>query len=184
MNTLFRKKFLLLAAATIVILSIINFSCQKNVSDNQKIQSTDPTPDQIIAQAGSETPPYNLNVVMKSGTGEFAFVKFRQHPDTARIINLDTWVANLQPNHSYLLQRAVDPFTDSTTCASTAWLTLGFGLTPASIHTDSKGYGFAPLWRDVTSAAPGTEFYIHFQIVDSLTSLPVLSSDCYTYTVR
>ena len=170
--------------AFIIILSVITFSCQKNVSNNQKAQSANPTPDQIIAQAGADMPPYNLNVVLRDGTGGFGFVKFRQHPDTARIINLDTWVVNLQPNHSYLLQRAVDPFTDSTSCNSTAWLTLGLGLTPMSIHTDNKGYGFAPLWRDVTSATRGAGFYIHFQIVDSLTAQPVLTSNCFTYTVR
>ena len=137
-----------------------------------------------MAQAGADMPPYNLNVVMQNDHRGFGFIKFRQNPDTARIINLDTWVFNLKPNHAYLLQRAVDPFTDSTTCSSTAWLTLGLGLTPKAIHTNKRGFGYAPLWRDVTAAARGSEFYIHFQVIDSLTSEVVLTSDCHQYTVR
>ena len=106
-----------------------------------------------------------------------------QDPDTARIINLNTWVRNLEPNHSYLLQRAVNPITDPD-CSSTAWLTLGLGLDQQDLKTDSKGDGHAELWRAVTSIARGTQFRIHFQIVDATTLNPVLFSDCYDYTVR
>lgn len=47
-------------------------------------------------------PLYDLNVPLKSigkgaGTG---FIKYRQDPDTARVITLDTWVTKLEPNHS------------------------------------------------------------------------------------
>ena len=160
-----KTKFLpavITSIAFIIVLSVITFSCQKDASNNQKKQSVDPTPDEIIAKAGADMPPYNLNVVMRSGTGEFAFVKFRQHADTARIINRDTWVPNLEPNHAYILLRAVDSLQHGG-CFSTAWLTLGEGLTPTSIHSESKGYGFAPLWRDMTSLGRGTEFYIIFR---------------------
>jgi hypothetical protein len=182
-----KTKFLtavITSIAFIITFSVITFSCQKGVSNNQKIQSNDPTPESVIAQAGTDMPPYNLNVIMRNGSGDFGFIKFRQNADTARIINLDTWVFNLKPNHAYLLQRAVDLFTDSTTCSSTAWLTLGEGLVPHSIHTDRFGFGTAPLWRDVTAATRGAEFYIHFQVIDSLTSEVVLASDCHQYTVR
>ena len=86
--------------------------------------------------------PYNLDVVLRGQGKNFAssgFIKFRQDPDTARIITLDTWVSHLDPNHSYLLQRAVNPIADSTGCSSTAWLTLGMGLQPQAIHTDEHG---------------------------------------------
>lgn len=182
-----KTKFLTAVTAAIsfiIILSVITFSCQKGVSNNQKIQSNDPTPESVIAQAGADMPPYNLNVIMQNDSRGFGFIKFRQNPDTARIINLDTWVFNLKPNHAYLLQRAVDPFTNTTTCSSTAWLTLGLGLTPKAIHTDRFGFGTAALWRDVTAVARGSEFYIHFQIIDSLTSEVVLTSGCHQYTVR
>jgi len=169
------------AIVFLFVLSVVNFSCQKDISDNQKAQSTDPTPDEIIAQA--DAPSYNLNVKLNGESGS-GFVKFRQHPDTARIINLDTWLFDLKPNHTYLLQRAVNPIADPTQCSSTAWLTLGLGLTPQAIQTDDKGNGMEPLWRDITAIPRGTEFYIHFQVIDALTSEVVLSSDCYTYTVR
>ena len=35
-------------------------------------------------------------------------VRFRQDVDPSKIIVLDTWVRDLEPNHQYLLQRAVD----------------------------------------------------------------------------
>lgn len=130
---------------------------------------------------------YDLNVVLRGDGKTFphgsGYIEFRQDPDTARIIDLNTWVRNLEPNHSYLLQRAVNPITDPG-CSSTAWLTLGLGLTPQDIETDDHGNGHADLWRAVTSIARGTQFHIHFQIVDGVTMAMVLTSDCYDYTVR
>jgi hypothetical protein len=133
--------------------------------------------------------PYNIDVTLRPNTGKdqpgagFGFVKFRQNPDTARIITLDTWVVSLLPNHDYQLQRAVNPITDPD-CTSTMWLTLGEGLAPKAIHTDDKGNGQANLFRDITAIARGTEFRIHFQIIDAETLLPILFSDCDQYTVR
>ena len=149
-------------------------SCDKNAQDD-----------------GVNTAPYyNLDVTLlppnvKSDISdhEAGFLKFRQDPDTARIITLDIWVFNLKPNHSYLLQRAVDPITSST-CASTAWLTLGKGLVPQDIPTDAKGNGHEDLFRNVTAVARGSQFRIHFQIIDATTLETVLTSDCTQYTVR
>jgi hypothetical protein len=136
---------------------------------------------------GPDDSGFNLNVVLrgdaKSLPGSSGYIEFRQDPDTARIIDLNTWVHNLEPNHSYLLQRAVNPIT-TPDCPSTAWLTLGLGLQPQAINTDDHGNGHEDLWRAVTSTARGTQFHIHFQIVDAITLAPVLTSDCYEYTVR
>ena len=136
------------------------------------------------------TPPFDINVTLHpievtKGIGQkgSGFVKFRQNKDTARIIDLDTWVTGLAPKHSYFLQRAVNPITDPD-CTSTAWLTLGKGLVTQAIHTDAKGDGHEDLFRDVTALARGTQFRIHFQIVDSATLMPVLTSDCDMYEVR
>jgi hypothetical protein len=131
-------------------------------------------------------PLYDLDVPLKSAgkSSGAGFMKFRQNPDTARVITLDTWVTKLLPNHAYVLQRAVNPVTDITGCSSTAWLTLGEGLQPKSILTNSHGNGNANLWRDISSVARGTAFHIHFQVVDAATLSPVLTSDCYDYTVR
>ena len=133
-------------------------------------------------------PLYDLDISLHGetkGPGKaIGFIKFRQNPDTARVITLDTWVANLLPNHSYLLQRAVNPIADVTGCSSTAWLTLGEGLQSKSIETNAEGNGSANLWRDITAIARGTAFHIHFQILDATTLAPVLTSDCFDYTVR
>ncbi|HVU95519.1 MAG TPA: hypothetical protein VHE34_09855 [Puia sp.] len=131
-------------------------------------------------------PVYDLDVLLlglsnSEGTG---FIKFRQDPDSAGIITLATSVNHLEPDHAYILERAVNPFADTTGCSSTAWLKLGAGLAPLSIHTDAHGNGDAGLWRDVSAIPAGTAFHIHFQVVDSASSATVLVSDCYNYVVR
>jgi hypothetical protein len=134
-------------------------------------------------------PSQNLNVVLADEEikshgwlDPIGFVKFRQdNPD--HIINLYTWVYNLKPNHVYQLQRAVNPISDPD-CSSTAWLTLGKGLTPQSIHTNAFGFGKEDLFRNISAIASGTQFRIKFQIIDSITQVTVLSSDCLAYTVK
>ena len=135
-------------------------------------------------------PYYNLDVALlpvntkvDDGKNPEGFIKFRQDPDTARIITLDTWVVNLKPNHAYSLQRAVDPISTAD-CLSTAWLTLGKGLVAQNIQTDGRGNGVESLFRNVTAVARGTAFRIHFQIIDAVSSEVVLTSGCYQYTVR
>ena len=135
----------------------------------------------------TQTGPYNLDVVLRGQNKNFAssgFVKFRQDPNIALTITLDTWVINLEPNHSYLLQRAVNPIADSTGCSSTAWLTLGKGLQPQAIHTDEHGAGKADLFRNVPASVEVTSYHIHFQVVDSTSLTPVLTSGCFDYTIR
>jgi len=155
----------------ILVLMIVSFmACKKNMAENDDLGI------------------YNINVNLvpvdlKNMTYASGFIKFRQDPDTNRIITLDTYIVNLLPNHDYLLQRAVNPITDAG-CTSTSWLTLGLGLVAQSIHTDAKGNGHETLFRDITAIARGTEFRIHFQIIDATTLNPVLNSDCEQYTVR
>lgn len=131
-------------------------------------------------------PLYDLDVRLQ-GQHQNAmggFIKFRQDADTARVITLDTRVTSLLPNHSYILQRAVNPISDITGCSSNAWLTLGEGLQPKSIITNASGDGNAKLWRDISGIARGTAFHIRFQILDAASLTPVLTSDCFDYTVR
>jgi hypothetical protein len=172
-----KKTPLLLIKSRISLFIILLFSfvaCDKNVPD-----------------CGVNTAPYyNLDVTLlpvtaKTDFGKHAagFLKFRQDPDTARRVTLDIWVFDLLPNHSYSLQRAVDPIT-SADCTSTAWLTLGKGPVAQTIDTDAKGNGHEDLFRDLTAVARGTQFRIHFQIIDATTLETVLTSDCTQFTVR
>lgn len=137
------------------------------------------------ASWGPEKPPFNLEAVLRpvegSGTG-FGHVKFRQPNDASKIVNLDVWVRDLLPNTSYSLQRAVDTLVDGD-CTSTAWLTLGQGLQPYPIVTDADGTARASLFRDLSAAATGARFDIHFQIVPTGTTTPVLQSGCYEFAV-
>jgi hypothetical protein len=133
---------------------------------------------------GPETPPFNVQVVLRDVTGGQGFgqVKFRQPNDADKIIYLDTWVRDLEPNHSYLLQRAVDTILDGN-CTGTAWLTLGKGLVPQAITTDDQGTGREELFRDLAALPTGSQFDIHFRVIDAVTFAPVLQSDCYRFTV-
>lgn len=127
---------------------------------------------------------FDLDVALRGGKS-LGYIKFRQDPDPAKIITLDTWVTGLEPNHHYLLQRAVDAINMvDGNCTSTTWLTLGKGLVPQSILTDDQGKGSEEFWRDITAIPSGSTFDIHFQVVDAETMAVVLSSDCYDYQVR
>ena len=106
-------------------------------------------PDSDPPPWGPETPSFNLEVVLRGEAFGFGLVKFRQPNDDALIVDLDVWVRDLAPDTSYLLQRAVDVNVDDS-CTSTAWLTLGKGLAPQSITTDSDCAG------DVSRSAPST----------------------------
>ena len=133
---------------------------------------------------GPETPPFNLEVILRDVTGGqgFGHVEFRQPNDDTKIVFLDTWVRDLAPNHNYLLQRAVDTALDGN-CTGTAWLTLGKGLVPQAITTDDRGTGREALFRDLAALPAGAQFDIHFRVIDAVTSARVLRSDCYRFTV-
>jgi hypothetical protein len=135
--------------------------------------------------SGPQTPPFNVQVILRDVTGGqgFGHVEFRQPNDTDKVVFLGTWVRDLAPNHGYLLQRAVDTVLDGN-CAGTAWLTLGKGLVPQAITTDDRGTGREDLFRDLAAVPTGSQFDIHFRVIDAVTSAPVLQSDCYRFTVN
>ena len=135
---------------------------------------------------GPATPNFNLEVVLRPVAGApdagFGLVKFRQPKDADKIVYLDVWVRDLAADHSYNLQRATDTNVNDA-CTGTNWLTLGQGLVPQAITTDEAGTGRADLFRNLSTIALGTEFDIHFRVIDAVTSAVVLESACYQYTV-
>lgn len=131
---------------------------------------------------GPETPPFNLEVILRSDGPGFGHVKFRQPNDADKIVYLDTWVRGLAPNTSYRLQRAVDTNVDDD-CTSGDWLTLGRGSEPQAIVTDDQGTGRAQLFRNLAAAPTGARFDIHFRVINDVTHAVVLQSDCYQFVV-
>jgi hypothetical protein len=133
---------------------------------------------------GPETPNFNLEVILRPSAdgGGFGHVKFRQPNDADKIVYLDVSVRNLAPNHSYYLQRATDTSVDDN-CTGTNWLTLGRGLTPVAITTDTRGTGRAQLFRSLAALPAGMQFDIHFRVIDAATTAVVLESGCYQFTV-
>jgi len=136
---------------------------------------------QVGSPWGPETPNFNLEVILRGDEGGFGHVKFRQPNDDRLIIHLDTWVRDLKPLTSYVLQRAVDTTLDGV-CAGTNWLTLGKGLTPQAITTDDNGTGSEELFRDLSAFPVGSTFDIHFRVLEQATSAVVLTSGCYQFT--
>lgn len=137
------------------------------------------------ASWGPETPYFNLQAILGNPTGGqgHGLVKFRQPNDADLIIYLDTWVRDLSPHTSYVLQRAVDGVVDDD-CTSSAWLTLGKGLTPQALTTDETGTAREALFRSVAAFPVGSEFDIHFRVVDQATQSTVaLQSECYQFTI-
>ena len=157
-------------------------SCQKENSTQVQTEA------QYLSanlNAQGETPPFNLEVILRGEGKRFGLIKFRQDNDAEKIITLDTWVRDLAPNHEYLLQRAVDAINIADgICTSTSWLTLGKGLVAKSILTDAKGTGREELWRNVSAVPTGSKFDIHFRVLDATNRTAVLTSDCYQYVVR
>src|SRR5205809_6494676 len=92
------------------------------------------TPPISASSWGPETPPFNNEIILRdvTGNGGFGHVKFRQPNDADRIVNLDTWVRDLQPDATYRLQRATDTAINDD-CTGTNWLTLGRGAAPQVI---------------------------------------------------
>lgn len=133
----------------------------------------------VDAAWGPETPHFNLEAILR-GDG-FGLVKFRQPNDAEQVVHLDVFVRDLAANTSYRLQRAVDTSVDGI-CTSEAWLTLGRGAVPEAIVTDDRGTGRAELSRNIP-APVGTQFDIHFRVVQDGTGTAVLWSDCYEFTV-
>jgi len=133
---------------------------------------------------GPETPPFNNEIILRdvSGSGGFGHVKFRQPNDADRIVYLDTWVRDMQPNTTYQLQRATDTAVNDD-CTGTNWLTLGKGATSQSITTDARGTGREDLFRNLGTAAVGSTFDIHFRVIEQASHAVVLESACYQFVV-
>ena len=193
------KKKLLCSSVLLVIILIV--SCQKeNSQTNTRENPAEEKTSLSAGQADLTNQPYDLNVTLRGtcntvpsegeedkdlGACPIGHLKFRQNPNPEKLIDLDIKVHNLLPNHEYLLQRAVDAIdVVDGDCTSTTWLTLGKGLTPQSIFTDNEGNGTEVLWRDVTAIPSGSKFDIHFQVIDAVTKVVLLTSDCYEYQVR
>ena len=131
---------------------------------------------------GPETPNFNLEVILRGDSGGFGLVKFRQPNDDALIVYLDTWVRNLKPLTTYVLQRATDGTLDGA-CSGVNWLTLGKGTAPQSITTDATGTGRESLFRNLSAFPTGATFDIHFRVLEEATSAVVLTSGCYQFTI-
>ncbi len=128
---------------------------------------------------------FNLEAVLRGEGSRGGHIHFRQDPDATKIINLDTKVHHLKPNHAYMLQRAVDAINVvDGQCTSSSWLSLGYGTMTHAIMTDDKGNGQDILWRNVSAVPSGSTFDIHFRVIDNMTKVVVLTSDCYQYKVR
>jgi hypothetical protein len=130
---------------------------------------------------GPATPNFNVEATLLPLQGTpadgFGLVRFRQPKDADVIAYLDVSVRDIEPG-TYLVQRAVDPFVDDV-CTGTNWAMPTLG----QITTDASGTGWAHLSRSLAAIPLGTEFDIHFRVVDPVTSAVILQSGCYQFVV-
>ena len=130
---------------------------------------------------GPATPTFNVEATLRPVPGgpenAFGLVKFRQPKDADVIAYLDVWVRDLAPG-TYLVQRAVDPVVDDV-CTGTNWPMPTLG----AVTTDLSGTGRVQLSRSLATIPLGTEFDIHFRVIDAVTSAIVLQSGCYQFVV-
>jgi len=170
---------------TTAALPAIAIACLWSCTSNPDLVAPRQSAGPIISASswGPETPPFNNEIILRdvTGNGGFGHVKFRQPNDADRIVYLDTWVRDLQPNSGYQLQRATDANVNDD-CTGTNWLTLGMGAVPQSITTDSRGTGQAALFRNLAAFAVGSTFDIHFRVIDAGGAV-VLESSCYQFVV-
>jgi len=170
---------------TTAALPAIAIACLWSCTSNPDLVAPRQSAGPIISASswGPETPPFNNEIMLRdvTGNGGFGHVKFRQPNDADRIVYLDTWVRDLQPNSGYQLQRATDANVNDD-CTGTNWLTLGMGAVPQSITTDSRGTGQAALFRNLAAFAVGSTFDIHFRVIDAGGAV-VLESSCYQFVV-
>src|SRR5436190_1939921 len=126
---------------TTAALPAIAIACLWSCTSNPDLVAPRQSAGPIISASswGPETPPFNNEIILRdvTGNGGSGHVKFRQPNDADRIVYLDTWVRDLQPNTGYQLQRATDANVNDD-CTGTNWLTLGMGAVPQSITTDSR----------------------------------------------
>lgn len=136
---------------------------------------------------GPETPNFNVEAILRPAAGGpeggFGLVRFRQPNDAAKIVELGVWLRGLAPSSDYRLQRATDTNLDGV-CTGVNWLTLGQGTDPTTttITTDDGGTARADLFRDLMAIPLGTEFDIHFRVIDAASAV-VLESGCYQFVV-
>jgi hypothetical protein len=141
-------------------------------------------PASVGASWGPGVPHRNLQAVLRptaigSDKG-FGLIKFRQPKDSDTVVYLDVWVRDLQPNHTYYVQRAVDTSVDDD-CTGSNWMMPTLG----TITTDDGGTGRAALSRPLPASLLGMEFDIHFRIAETeAATAGVLESGCYHFTVR
>src|SRR2546422_1070709 len=97
---------------TTAALPAIAIACLWSCTSNPDLVAPRQSAGPIISASswGPETPPFNNEIILRdvTGNGGFGHVKFRQPNDADRIVYLDTWVRDLQPNTGYQLQRATD----------------------------------------------------------------------------
>jgi hypothetical protein len=115
-------------------------------------------------------------------------VQFRQPEDGEAKLFFVTWLRELEPNASYLLQQAIDPVVDGVCTGGTAnpaeWLTIGVGTKPFTITTDERGSFHAPLYRTLPRRLVGTSFDIHLRIIEEATEAVVQKSGCFQFKVN
>src|SRR4051794_396626 len=93
----------------IIFLMMAALGCKKQNNLPQSLTQAGSASQDNKGAENEATSNFNLEVVLNGEGNTNGHIHFRQDPDPAKIITLDTKIHHLLPNHEYLLQRAVDP---------------------------------------------------------------------------
>src|SRR4029077_14624430 len=94
--------------ATTVAVAVVLAACTTIDSEATRLVSPTNSDLTVTPPWGPETPNFNLEFIVRVYPDALGLVKSRQPNDADRIVNLDVWVRDLQPNSHYRLQRATD----------------------------------------------------------------------------
>ena len=152
--------------------------------DTTGIQTSSGSPTSVLSEGLS---PNRSQQVMLHGFG-WGRVLFRQPEDGEAKILFITWLRELKPNTTYLLQQAIDPVMDGVCTGGTTnpaeWLTIGVGRKPVAITTNGLGSFHAPLSRTLSRRLVGTTLDIHLRLIEEATQAVAQKSGCFQFQVN
>jgi hypothetical protein len=148
------------------------------------LQISSGSPTTVLSEGLS---PNRHQLVMLHGSG-WGRVVFRQAEDGKARIFFITWLRELEPNTTYLLQQALDSVADGICTGGVTnpdeWLTLGVGTKPWPITINALGSFHGPLYRTLPRRLVGTTFDSHLRLIEEATQAVVQKSGCFQFQVN
>ncbi len=152
-------------------------------TDTTGIQAHSGSPTSVLSEGLS---PNRSQPVILNGLG-WGRVQFRQPEDGDAKLFFITWLRELKPGTTYLLQQAIDPVADGVCTGGVdpaEWVTLGTGTKPYRITINDMGSFHGPLRRTLPRRLVGTTFDSHLRLIAEASGAVVQVSGCFQFKVN